>query len=170
MEHERDEAAEGSATHAAVRNDQAGNLVEREQEDDVAGKGRSKDTVVDGVGGEGEQREDSGNGRENLWARYDMGDEETAEPGAGESAEDTASGAGERVRDPGSLDEQCGHGDPVAGLNAEAAIDFGGRKRGEKQAQGIAESLVARELGKELRKLSQALRDGPVFVVDRAED
>ena len=55
---EGDEASEDGAPGAAMGDDGAGDLVEREQEDDVAGEEGGEEAVVDGVGGEGAESEE----------------------------------------------------------------------------------------------------------------
>src|ERR1700674_1857373 len=124
MEQESNEPAERGAPGAAMRDDGAGNLVEREKENDVAGEGRRKQAVIYGVGRKGEERKDCADGAENLRPRRDMRNEEAAQPRTGQCTDDAPGGAGEGVAGARPLHEQCGHADPIARLDSEAAVDL----------------------------------------------
>ncbi len=119
-----DQAAEDRAPGAAVSDDGSGDLVEREEEDDVGGEAGGEQGVVDGVGGEGKKGAEGCGGREHGEAEADVGEEEGAEPSAGESSEDAGGRAGEGFKEGGLLNEESGHGDPVSGLDAEAVVEL----------------------------------------------
>lgn len=56
----------------------------------------------------------------------DVDEEEGGEDGSGEGSTDAEEGSVEGLEEGGLLDEEGGHRDPVAALDAEVTVDFGG--------------------------------------------
>jgi len=92
VDDECDETANDGAPCAAVRNDGTGNLVEREQKDDVGGETCGEEGVVDGVGGEGSE---GGEGCEDDGAWREVRDKKAAEPRSEEGSDDAGYGTDE---------------------------------------------------------------------------
>lgn len=65
-----------------------------------------------------------------------MNEEDGGENGSGEGSAHTEEGAGKGFGEGWLLDEEGGHGDPVAALNAEMTVDFGGYGYCEGHANG----------------------------------
>ncbi len=116
-----------------------------EQEDDVDGEEDGVETIVHVERPIGQQREEGGQRGEHERVRVDVDKEEGGETCSGKGAEDAESTAVEGLDEVGLLDEERGHGDPVAGLDVEAAVDFGGDADGDSELDAVAEAGLLRE-------------------------
>ena len=70
----------------------------------------------------------------------------------------------------GYLDEEGGHGDPVAGLDAEFAIDLGSKDDGEGEAEGVEEGDAGGEGGEGLGQVVEAAEEFVPAVVEGGVD
>ena len=131
-------SAEGGAVGAAVGDLRAGNL-RGEQEDDVGGDADAEDGVVDGDGGEAPEGEEDGERDDGPDGEMKMSGDKGGEGCAEDSAAGAGDGTGEGFEEGGLLDEEGGHGDPVAGLDAETAVEFGRESDGDGEADGVAD-------------------------------
>ena len=137
VDDEGDGGAGEGAEGAAMGNFRAGGLVEREKVDDVRGDADGVEAVVDADGGvtsEGEERDE---GCQGVVGKVEVSGDERGQIGSGEGAEDAEEGAGEGFEEGGLLDDEGGHGDPVAGLDGEAAVELRGKQDGEDEAQSV---------------------------------
>src|SRR5271154_5162425 len=117
MEHERDDSSEGGAVGTAVGGLWAGDLAEGEQENDIRGDAYAEDSVVDGDGGEAPEGEEDGERDDGPGRQAEVGRDKGGQCRAEDGSSSAGDGACEGFEESWLLNEQSGHGDPVAGLD-----------------------------------------------------
>ena len=122
-------AADSRANEAAMRDFRPGNVVEREQKDDVRGEAHRKQRVVHVEHAVGEPGKHDDQERENDLVGMHMRQQNARKHGTGQGADRARDGPAGCVGDAGTHDQQGCHRDPVAAVEVELPVK--GRADGE---------------------------------------